>query len=149
MLTPWERLELLKNDGVNDDLANRLSINQLFILYKELRDLPDGKNFNHNQLASLLLDRDCPRPKSMAALQWWRDTVKDVAEGKNLACGIWVSDNEPLAQLEEAEAKELFNKAVAELDDNLSLQAAMRPVMENLRGRFSGAKIQSWLQEVK
>ncbi|MBT3318091.1 hypothetical protein HN388_08910, partial [bacterium] len=73
----------------------------------------------------------------------------DVAEGKNLACGIWVSDNEPLAQLEEAEAKELFNKAVAELDDNLSLQAAMRPVMENLRGRFSGAKIQSWLQEVK
>ncbi|MBT4292720.1 Glu-tRNA(Gln) amidotransferase subunit GatE, partial [bacterium] len=73
VLTPWERLELLKNDGVNDDLANRLSINQLFILYKELRDLPDGKNFNHNQLASLLLDRDCPRPKSMAALQWWRD----------------------------------------------------------------------------
>lgn len=149
VLAPWERLEILKNDGVNDDLAHRLSINQLFILYKELRDLPDGKNFNHNQLASLLMDRDCPRPKSIAALQWWRDAIKDVAEGKNLACGIWVSDNEPLAQLQEAEAKELFNKAVAELDDNLSLPAAMGPVMENLRGRFSGAKIQSWLQEVK
>jgi glutamyl-tRNA(Gln) amidotransferase subunit E len=148
-LPPWERFKILKNDGVNDDLSQRLSINQLFLLYNELRDLPDANNFNHNQLASLLLDRDCPRPKSLASVDWWRDTISKIIEGHILPTGIWNSDNEPFAQLEESEAREIFNKAVSEVDSNLPTTAKMRPVMENLKGRFSGKKIQSWLQEVK
>ena len=93
-LRPWERRARLDELGVGTDLAERLSRHRAWSLYLELvTDLPTGGPVTPHQLASLLLDRSCPRPASLhAAGDWWRDALARVKRGDALLEGLWWSE---------------------------------------------------------
>ncbi|MCB1184151.1 Glu-tRNA(Gln) amidotransferase subunit GatE, partial [bacterium] len=72
-LRPWEREARLREMGVGADLATRLARHRAWDLFADLAAVPAGAGGpTPHQLASLLLDRSCPRPASLgAAGSWW------------------------------------------------------------------------------
>lgn len=160
---PWERYASLKELGVNHDLAERLSRHRawdLFLLLYPKLDAETG-HLGLNTLASMLLDRSCPRPASMAAARgWWEKTLDRINSGEIIPEAVWNSDEELLTRLEDEEARSIFDEALNYLppdgpddpDDPDGQQKrehfAMQHVMKDLRGRVAGRKVRAWISEV-
>ena len=151
---PWERLARLQRDGVGEDLAGRLALHPAWTLYAHLQPrLGDGP-LSATGLASLLLDRDLPRPSSLAAAgPWWERALDELRAGRVLPEGIWWSDGEPVAALPPADARAAFDAALAGLPAGLPaesgprLRTVMGRVMPALRGRVSGRQAAAWAEE--
>lgn len=152
---PWERLEAARAAGVGEDLARRLARHEAWPLFARLlARLTAGGALGATQLASLLLDRDAPRPLSPAvAGDWWDDVTDRLVRGDLLPEAV-AAGLEPLpAPLGEDEARARFDAAVRALPDDLPRddrrpRAAMRTVMAALRGRVPGAVVAAWTREV-
>jgi glutamyl-tRNA(Gln) amidotransferase subunit E len=152
--SPWERLGILREVGVGEDLAHRLSIHPAFDLFEALLPLlGEGANLSATGLASLLLDRDCPRPTSLAAGDWWRGAVAAVVAGDAVIDGIWNTENEPLRLLGEDEARQRFDSLWQTLPVTLPQsgverkRAALGIVMKELRGLAPGHLVARWAEE--
>ncbi len=151
---PWERQERLQDLGVGPDLAERLSRHLAYDLFLDLvATLPDDSRLTPTGLASLLLDRSCPRPPSLrAAGDWWRRVVARLVRGDVLPEGVYNADDEPLAPLAEAEARAGVAAALQTLppgprDTGAHLNFAMGHVMPRLRGRVAGHTVSTWVKE--
>ncbi len=156
-LRPWERISRLKELAVGDDLAERLSRHRAWSLFDHLWGKPGTGNggLTANQLASLLLDRSCPRPASKdAAGQWWQETLALIGTGAIIPEAVWLSDEVLLARLNEDEARGIFNKALENLppggptEQQKKEDFAMQHLMKDLRGRVAGRTVRAWLVEV-
>jgi Glu-tRNA(Gln) amidotransferase subunit E-like FAD-binding protein len=154
-LRPWERLALLQQWGVGADLAERLSRHRAWDLFAALvTDPPAPAGPTPHQLASLLLDRSCPRPASLGAAEtWWRRTLADIGRGETLLEGVWLAEDEVPARLPEAEARAIARRLLTTLPAGRPaagprLEAfAMAHVMATLRGQAAGRDVRRWLQE--
>ncbi len=95
---PWERQARARDLGVGMDLAERLGRHRAWDLFAHLVPRLDGGPVSAAQLASLLLDRSCPRPASLvAAGPWWEAVAARLAAGTLIPEGVWSGDDEPLA----------------------------------------------------
>lgn len=156
-LRPWERFARLRDLGVNEDLAERMSRHRAWSLFDhlepKLKDL-DGK-LNATGLASLLLDRDCPRPASlMAAGSWWDDVLARVGRGEIIPEAIYNSEEDLETALGEDQARRIFDEALARLhteprDTARKEEYIMKHVMTDLRGRYPGRAVRAWVKEVE
>jgi glutamyl-tRNA(Gln) amidotransferase subunit E len=151
---PWERLARLQRDGVGEDLAGRLALHPAWALYAHLQPRLGDGSLSATGLASLLLDRDLPRPSSLAAAgPWWERALDELRAGRVLPEGIWWSDGEPVAALPPADARAAFDAALAGLPAGLPaesgprLRTVMGLVMPALRGRVSGRQAAAWAEE--
>ncbi len=148
---PWERTAHARELGVGPDLAERLGRHRAWDLFTYLADrLGDGV-FSAHQLASLLLDRSCPRPASLpAAGPWWEAVVEALATGAILPAAVWNGEEEPVAPLPPDEARSIFAAAdrnALPADRHLAEHALMGRVMPQLRGRAAGAVVRTWVKE--
>jgi hypothetical protein len=107
-----------------------------------------------HQLASLLLDRSCPRPASLrAAGAWWETTVDGLSAGRLLPEGVWCAEEEPLERLPEDAARQRLAEVLGDLPDDLPPDPGKREhvvtglVMNRLRGRVPGRTVRQWVQE--
>ena len=107
-------------------------------------------------LASLLLDRSCPRPPSLAAAgAWWERVVDRLTRGEIVPEGIWNSDDEPPAASPDPEARRLADTALAALpadgpgEPGRREEWTMGHVMRALRGRVPGRLVRAWLKEAR
>ncbi|MBC8425316.1 Glu-tRNA(Gln) amidotransferase subunit GatE [bacterium] len=153
---PWERLAALRAAGVGEDLAGRLSIHPAYALFTHLHARLDGGPITPTGLASLLLDRDVPRPTSLkAADAWWERAVARVNAGEAVFEGIWCGEDEPPAALDDAMAKRVFAEELAALPSSLPDEPRKREltvmgrVMKRLRGRVPGATVAGWVKEAR
>ncbi len=156
-LRPWERRERLRDLGVGEDLASRLARHRAWDLFEHLAALlPDGCAFGPHRLASLLLDRECPRPASLrAAGPWWEALVRDLAAGAVIPEGAWTAEDEVPRRADDAQARRLFAAAWADaladggagLPDEAARRehALMGRVMPRLRGRVPGRRVREWV----
>jgi glutamyl-tRNA(Gln) amidotransferase subunit E len=152
---PWERQAHLVGIGVGNDLAERLSRHPSFALFTELvTSLQDGGGLTPTGLASLLLDRSCPRPPSLAAAgDWWRAIARKLAAGEVLPEAVYNAEDEPLPALPEIAARKVFSAALADLPagprtGRQGEDFAMAHVMKQLRGKVRGRVVRAWVQEV-
>ncbi|PIV80666.1 Glu-tRNA(Gln) amidotransferase GatDE subunit E, partial [bacterium CG17_big_fil_post_rev_8_21_14_2_50_64_8] len=99
-LTPWKREDIARTAGVGPDLAARLGRHRAWDLFAALLPIlqeSDTPALTASQLASLLLDRSCPRPlQTAAAGPWWADTVRKLVSGDLIPEGVWSAESEPL-----------------------------------------------------
>ncbi len=153
---PWERLAALRDAGVGEDLAARLAIHPAYPLFAHLHGRLDGGPVTPTGLASLLLDRDVPRPTSLRAADgWWERTLDRVSAGKAVIEGVWCGEDEPPAALDEAMAKRVFEEEIAALpstlpaDPDKRARTVMGLVMKRLRGRVLGATVAGWVKEAR
>jgi glutamyl-tRNA(Gln) amidotransferase subunit E len=152
---PWEREAEALALGVGADLAARLARHRAWDLFLHLVPRLEGGPVRCHQLASLLLDRSCPRPPSLAAAgPWWEEVAARLQAGDVLCEGVWSGEDEPVARLDDATARQRLREALAHLaDDPLPADprrrelVAMGHVMPALRGRAPGALVRRWLQE--
>jgi len=150
---PWERKQRLQDLGVGEELAGRMSRHQAYDLFLELH-AKLGDKLAPTSLASLLLDRSCPRPPSMkVAGDWWFAQAEQLASGAVIPEGFWYGENEPLPVMAEAEARSLFDTAFATVPEGprQGVQGedfVMGHVMPPLRGRIAGRTIRTWVKEV-
>jgi glutamyl-tRNA(Gln) amidotransferase subunit E len=152
--TPWERLGILRAAGVGEDLARRLSIHPAYALFIHLLPrLGDGR-LAPTGLASLLLDRDPPRPLNVvAAGDWWEELVDDLAAGRVLPEGVWADGDAAIPAVDPRVARGDFEAALAALPAGLPEDRAKRErtvmgrVMERLRGRVPGRTVAEWVKE--
>lgn len=156
---PWRRRECLRALGVGEDLAARLSIHRAYPLFERLAvRLGQGAAVTPHALASLLLDRSCPRPTNPAAAgDWWERIVDRLARGEILPEGVWSCAGEPPAACGPAEGRQLFEEALADLaagraadapaDRARREQHAMGRLMPRLRGRVPGRAVRQWIKE--
>ncbi len=155
--TPWQREALARKVGVGSDLAARLGRHRAYDLFADLLPLlqegSDSK-FTPHQLASLLLDRSCPRPVGLAvAGPWWRDTVQRLAAGELLPEGVWHAENDPLEPWSDDHARKVFTTALDDLPKDLPDDphqrelAIMGLIMPSLRGRVAGRTIRCWIAD--
>jgi glutamyl-tRNA(Gln) amidotransferase subunit E len=148
---PWERQAELEELGVGADLAERLSRHPAYELFHELRAADGG--LAPTSLASLLLDRSCPRPPSLkVALEWWRDVVRRLQAGELLPEGVYHAETDPLTPLAEAEARTAFDMELAAAPDgpragDKGEDFVMGHVMARLRGRVAGRTVRTWVKE--
>ncbi len=154
-LRPWERFAELKELGVGDDLAERLSRHRAWDLFHHLHKKITGKDMNANTLASMLLDRSCPRPAAMgAAGLWWEEAMARIENGEIIAEAVWNSDEELLPCISEEEGRVIFDKAMENLppdgptDPPKKEIFAMQHVMKDLLGRVPGKTVRRWVAEV-
>lgn len=156
-LRPWERFARLKKLGVGDDLAERMSRHRAWDLFEHLYGKPGTgtEGLSANQLASLLLDRSCPRPAAMgAAGRWWEETLAKIGDRSIIAESVWHSDDELLPRLDEDEARDIFNRTLETLpadgptDRRKKEDFVMQHVMKDLRGRVAGRTVREWVAEV-
>ncbi len=152
---PWERQVHLAGLGVGEDLAERLSRHPSYALFLELAaDLPAGGRLTPTGLASLLLDRSCPRPPSLlAAGDWWRDVVARIAAGEVHPEGVYHAEVEPLPAMAESEARATFAATMRSLpagprEGRQGEDFAMAHVMKQLRGQVRGSVVRAWVKEV-
>ncbi len=154
---PWERFEHLREMGVGTDLADRLSRHRAWDLFVHLEPRLAGMNglLDAAQLASLLLDRDCPRPASLrAAGPWWEEVLDAIAAGEIIPESLYHSEEELLKALDEKAARRLFDEALAALpaagprDPACKEDFIMKHVMPGLRGRIPGREVRAWVREV-
>jgi Glu-tRNA(Gln) amidotransferase subunit E-like FAD-binding protein len=156
-LRPWERQERLRTLGVGHDLAARLARHRAWDLFERLVTLlPEGGAFDAHRLASLLLDRECPRPASLrAAGPWWEALVRDLASGAVIPEAAWTAEDEVPRRAGDDEAARLLAAAWAEAladggadlpDDPAKREhALMGRVMPRLRGRVAGSLARGWI----
>ena len=149
---PWERRAELEKLGVGADLAERLSRHPAHDLFHELYAVGGG-DLPPTTLASLLLDRSCPRPPSLkAAGDWWCDVVRRLAAGELLPEGVYYAENDPLEPLADLDARNLFDIALAAVPDGprqgrQGEDFVMGQVMPGLRGRVAGRTVRTWVKE--
>jgi glutamyl-tRNA(Gln) amidotransferase subunit E len=149
---PWERRSRLEQLGVGRDLAARLSIHPAYDLFLDLADTIDGQ-LSATTLASLLLDRSCPRPPSRkAAGDWWRDVAQRLAAGELCPEAVYGADDEPEPLLPADEARTRFDAALATVPDGprhgrIGEDFVMAHVMSDLRGRVPGGTVRTWVKE--
>ena len=152
----WQRRQRLEALGVGADLADRLSRHPAYDLFQALHDELAARAdspLRATRLASLLLDRSCPRPPSLkAAGPWWLQTVRRLADGEILAEGIYHSDGAPPERLPEAAARRLFAEALAAVpagprEGRQGEDFVMGHVMRALRGRVAGRTVRDWVEE--
>ncbi len=151
LLPPWERTAQARDLGVGPDLAERLGRHRSWELFAHLAPRLDGGAFSPRQLASLLLDRSCPRPASLGAAQaWWEDVIDRLAAGEILPVAVWTGEEEPALPLDPSEARRLFAAADRhDLPDDRALaeHVLMGRTMPQLRGRVAGATVRTWVKE--
>jgi glutamyl-tRNA(Gln) amidotransferase subunit E len=155
---PWRRVERLREAGVGEDLAERLSRHGAYTLFAHLVPLLGKQSaISAQSLASLLVDRSCPRPPSLAAAgDWWEGTVARLARGEILPEGVWSCEGQPPLVCDETEGERLVDAALGQLptDGSAALPQredwAMGKIMGDLRGRVPGrrvrARVQAWLR---
>jgi len=154
-LRPWERQARLRNLGVGEDLAERLSRHRAWDLFARLSDsLPADAPLGAAGLASVLLDRSAPRPASLtAAGDWWVETLDRVNAGDILPEAIWHSEEDLMTPLPETEARERFDQAWQALPAALPEGPEQRElfimghIMPGLRGRVAGRTVRAWVKE--
>ncbi len=152
----WERQEILLEMGVGRDLAERLSRHRAWGLFHHLAErLKNQDHLSAGDLASLLLDRSCPRPASLAAAGgWWDETIDQLVAGRIIPEGVWNSEDEIAGRLENAECRRIFDEAIAQLPDDRPGAGDTRElfvmgrVMPPLRGRIRGRTVRAWVKEV-
>jgi glutamyl-tRNA(Gln) amidotransferase subunit E len=155
---PWQRQQRLLAQGVGADLAERLSRHPAYDLFQILL----VELSRHGQsaitatgLASLLLDRSCPRPPSLkVASAWWGETVRRLAAGEILPEGVYHGEEAPLEPLSEAAARRCLAAALAAVPDGprsgrQGEDFVMGHVMRDLRGRVAGRKVRGWVKEAQ
>ncbi len=154
-LRPWERITRLKELGVGENLAERLSRHRAWELFEHLHQKPGNNTLSANALASMLLDRSCPRPAAMGAAGiWWEETVARIQNGEIIAEAVWNSDEEFPAKVSEDEGRIIFHKALENLppggptDPRKKEIFAMKYVMKDLLGRVPGRTVRKWVSEV-
>ena len=152
---PWERVAQAREAGVGQDLARRLARHPAWELFARLlpRLAPDGA-LTATGLASLLLDRDLPRPLNAAVAGEWWDLVTDrLTRGDLLPEALRADADDLPSPLREDDARRRFDAAVRALPDDLPddarrPRAAMGPIMAELRGLVPGATVAAWTREV-
>ncbi len=148
---PWERQAALEELGVGRDLAERLSRHPAHDLFHQLHQ--PGGSLAPTTLASLLLDRSCPRPPSLkVAADWWQAVVRRLQSGELLPEGIYHAEEEPLAPLDESEARGAFDAALNTVPEgpregHAGEDFVMGHVMAGLRGRVAGRTVRTWVKE--
>ncbi len=153
--TPWVRKTRLLEWGVGEDLAGRLSRHRAWGLFTHLVDkLQDTPALNPGQLASVLLDRSCPRPASLAvAGEWWADKVDQILAGEIIPESVWTSEDEPAPRLDDGAGRKIFLETIKRLPpdgpqgDEQSEHFVMGHVMPELRGRVRGRLVRTWVKE--
>ena len=153
---PWQRSARLREMGVGADLAERLSRHRAWRLFEHLAaGLQDTAVLDPAQLASLLLDRSCPRPASLAAAgPWWEETLARLAAGDIIPEAIWHSEDDLAPRLDEGPGRDIFNEAMGRLPRGGPAPGparehfAMGHVMPPLRGRIPGRLVRTWVKEV-
>ncbi len=154
-LRPWERLARLRELGVGPDLAERMSRHRAWDLFAALvTDLDDGSLVTPAQLASLLLDRSCPRPASLGAAEsWWRDTLAAINKGEILLEGVWLAEQVVPAKMDDDSALQACREALAMMPANRPTgrrqleDFTMAHVMPALRGKVAGSFVRAWIRE--
>jgi len=152
---PWERKTQLLEMGVGDDLADRLSRHRAWGLFVHLVGKLEGTSgLDPAGLASLLLDRSCPRPASLAAAgDWWDETLQLIQAGTIIPEAVWNSENDIVRRLAENRAREIFHEALDRLPQNGPMadipreMFVMDHVMTELRGRIPGRMVRAWVKE--
>jgi hypothetical protein len=106
------------------------------------------------RLASLLLDRSCPRPASRGAAEtWWRETLAAVENGRILLEGVWQAEEEVPNKLDEKEGRRAYAEALTTLPAGHPASPRQREdftmghVMPKLRGRVAGRVVRRWVRE--
>lgn len=149
---PWERQAELQELGVGRDLAERLARHPAYDLFGDLQRRTDG-SVPPATLASLLLDRSCPRPPSLkAAGPWWQEQIARLARGEVTPEGIYHAEEEPPALLPEDQARRIFDRALATAPagprrGRQGEDWVMGHVMRELRGRVPGRTVRAWVKE--
>ena len=159
----WRRFASLRELGVGMDLAQRLSRHRAYLLFAalhpQLRAQPatgGADPLTPNGLASLLLDRSCPRPASLgAAGPWWEEVVARICRREILAEAVWSSEEQIPAPMAEEEGRAVFAETLETLADELldklpedpakREHAVMGLVMPRLRGRIPGRTVRGWV----
>jgi glutamyl-tRNA(Gln) amidotransferase subunit E len=153
--THWERKAQLLDMGVGEDLADRLSRHRAWGLFAHLAKKFEGNGgLDPAGLASLLLDRSCPRPASLAAAgDWWDETLQMIQAGTIIPEAVWNSENDIIRCLAENRGREIFNEALDQLpQDGPTAEIprelfVMGHVMTELRGRIPGRTVRAWVKE--
>jgi glutamyl-tRNA(Gln) amidotransferase subunit E len=154
--SPWERQALLLEMGVGPDLAERLSRHRAWGLFLHLTErLGDSGILSADQLASLLLDRSCPRPASLAAAgPWWEMAIEKLLAVEIIPEAVWTSEDGLTPRLDEDQGRDLFRSALEHLPTGGPETGPQREhfvmghVMKELRGRIPGREIRTWVKEV-
>jgi len=151
---PWTRLDRLRGCGVCEDLSERMAKHPAYDLFIHLLPQLDGGPVTPTGLASMLLDRDTPRPASLkAAGEWWEAVVARINKGAAVVEGVWCCEDEPPAALDETMAKRVCEEEIAALAVDLPPERdkkermVMGVVMGRLRGHIDGAKVAAWVKE--
>ncbi len=152
---PWERGERLVALGVGNDLAERLSRHRAYDLFLYLHSRLAGHNrLSATGLASLLLDRHCPRPPDpVTSRDWWEDIIDRITRSEILPEGVYSNDDQPPAMATTAEGRRSFTAAWATLPHRGPTEPtrrelwAMGHVMQTLRGRVAGQTVRTWVKE--
>ena len=153
--TPWERKVRLLDMGVGEDLADRLSRHRAWGLFVNLVEKLDGTDaLDPAGLASLLLDRSCPRPASLAAAGgWWEKTLERILAGDIIPEAVWNSEDNITTRLVEGRGREIFREAMnllpqdGPIADEPREHFVMGHVMRELRGRIPGRMVRAWVKE--
>jgi glutamyl-tRNA(Gln) amidotransferase subunit E len=153
---PWIRRERLREQGVGQDLAERLSRHRAWRLFAHLAPRLNGTGpLDPGGLASLLLDRSCPRPPSLgAAGRWWETVLELLQEGKIIPEAVWNSENEIPTRLGDEEGRAIFAAAMDGLPTGGPVTGQPREnfvmghVMTGLRGLIPGRTVRTWVREV-
>jgi len=153
--TPWARKARLLELGVGEDLADRLSRHRAWRLFTHLVEKTDGTDgLDPAGLASLLLDRSCPRPASLAAAGgWWTETLELIQAGEIIPEAVWNSEDDIPKRLADQEGREMFQGAMGHLPPDGPSAGEKREdfvmgnVMGELRGRIPGRLVRAWVKE--
>jgi Glu-tRNA(Gln) amidotransferase subunit E-like FAD-binding protein len=153
--TPWVRQERLREMGVGEDLSERLSRHRAYSLFEHLVGKLDGaRALDPAGLASLLLDRSCPRPASLAAAgSWWEGVLDRLLAGDIIPEAVWNSEEDLLVPLAEGEGQEIFQQALQQVPPGGPTAGSPREhfvmghVMPALRGRVPGRLVRAWVKE--
>lgn len=151
---PWERQAYMHKLGVGKDLSERLSRHRAWDLFKVLSEKLTDDTFTAHQLASLLLDRSCPRPASPgAAGLWWEDIVARLCSGEIIPEAVWTcEDAAPITAAEDL-ARSRFQNLMAQLPADLPDEPDKREhlimgsVMPPLLGLIPGRTVRLWVKE--
>jgi glutamyl-tRNA(Gln) amidotransferase subunit E len=153
--TPWERKAQLLEMGVGEDLADRLSHHRAWRLFTHLAEKLDGTGgLDPAGLASLLLDRSCPRPPSLAAAgRWWAETLERIQAGEVIPEAVWNSEDDIFTRIDDQEGRKVFQGVMGNLppggptDGERRENFVMGNVMGALRGRIPGRLVRAWVKE--
>jgi glutamyl-tRNA(Gln) amidotransferase subunit E len=153
-IRPWERVARCRELGVNENLAQRFARSKSWFLFEKLLPwLHEDDGLTPNQLASLLLDRHCPRVALAHEKQWWVEHLAAVQSGEVVLEALWSSQDGEVVQAEKDAPRAWFDAIVRELPDDFvrhedkRLHALMGQVMPKLRGRVAGKLVKQWAEE--